>query len=499
MLASIFKPIILWGIGSVVAAGLAGYAVVESYNQTRSEAEIVVEKEMPKVEKSVKVASLPKKQAETKTAEQSAVASAPEHPLPKFDILRVETDGSAVIAGTAPAGSMVEILDGDTIIATEKAGSTNEFVVILDKPLAPGGHDLVIRATLDGGKKLISSQSGIVNIPDGKSELLAMLTEPGKASKLLQLPQLKQEAPKEAPVEASKVEGQPVVEMAEKPEPTPATSILVEAKTEETKIASLEQQPKQAEKAEGSKQIAKVEELAKPLVPVLIQAAEVEGKKIFIAGTGLPGTNVHIYIDGKFLGKTKVGAEGSYVFEGIGGLDAGRHAVRADMVGENSTDVMARAVVSLLHEPVASVKIAKAAPKETMVEKAAETASKTVNPVPKSEMNSAMKKEVAMAAKPEDAKIGAATVKSTKEPMKMAAVEEKVETASDTTGSVAEITTGSSVIIRKGDSLWRVSQRRYGQGVRYTTIFEANRDQIRDPNLIYPGQIFEIPAFKEKS
>jgi nucleoid-associated protein YgaU len=49
------------------------------------------------------------------------------------------------------------------------------------------------------------------------------------------------------------------------------------------------------------------------------------------------------------------------------------------------------------------------------------------------------------------------------------------------------------VIIRRGDSLWRISQRVYGQGVRYTTIYLANRDQIRDPNKIYPGQVFGVP------
>lgn len=408
--------------------------------------------------------------------------------------------------------------------------------------LPRGGHDLVIRATLDGGKKLTSAQAGIVNIPDGKSELLAMLTETGKASKILQLPEPKQAASKEAapeakddtskvvvkevPVEAPKVEKTATVEMVEKPKSASmpeVTTASVEAKKEETKIASLEQQPtvkgeeksaaapviseqpKQAEKVDAPKQIAKVEELTKPLVPVLIQAAEVEGKKIFIAGMGLSGSSVHIYIDGKFLGKTQVGAEGSYVFEGIGGLDAGRHAVRADMVGENSTEVMARAVVSLLHEPVivAPVKVAKVEPKtatpEVVVEKTAETASKTVESAPKSEMKSAMKKEVAMAAEPEGTKMDSAVEQPKKEPMKVASAEDKTEIASDAVSNVAEITTGSSVIIRKGDSLWRVSQRRYGQGVRYTTIFEANRDQIRDPNLIYPGQVFEIPEFKEKS
>ena len=44
------------------------------------------------------------------------------------------------------------------------------------------------------------------------------------------------------------------------------------------------------------------------------------------------------------------------------------------------------------------------------------------------------------------------------------------------------------------DSLWRISRRVYGAGVRYTVIFDANQEQIRDPNLIFPGQIFVLPG-----
>ena len=50
------------------------------------------------------------------------------------------------------------------------------------------------------------------------------------------------------------------------------------------------------------------------------------------------------------------------------------------------------------------------------------------------------------------------------------------------------------VVVQPGNSLWRIARRLYGQGIRYTTIFVANQDQIRDPALIYPGQIFIVPG-----
>jgi nucleoid-associated protein YgaU len=50
-----------------------------------------------------------------------------------------------------------------------------------------------------------------------------------------------------------------------------------------------------------------------------------------------------------------------------------------------------------------------------------------------------------------------------------------------------------SVIVQPGNSLWRIARRHYGLGTRYTTIYGANQDQIRDPDLIYPGQVFALP------
>jgi len=49
------------------------------------------------------------------------------------------------------------------------------------------------------------------------------------------------------------------------------------------------------------------------------------------------------------------------------------------------------------------------------------------------------------------------------------------------------------VVVQPGNSLWRLARRTLGEGTRYTVIYQANRDRIRDPDLIYPGQVFEVP------
>lgn len=53
------------------------------------------------------------------------------------------------------------------------------------------------------------------------------------------------------------------------------------------------------------------------------------------------------------------------------------------------------------------------------------------------------------------------------------------------------------VVVQPGNSLWRIARRAYGRGAQYTIIYEANADQIRDPDLIYPGQIFDVPQTDE--
>jgi nucleoid-associated protein YgaU len=52
---------------------------------------------------------------------------------------------------------------------------------------------------------------------------------------------------------------------------------------------------------------------------------------------------------------------------------------------------------------------------------------------------------------------------------------------------------GGTYTVQQGNSLWLIARQLFGQGTRYTAIYTVNREQIRDPNKIYPGQLFKLP------
>jgi len=55
---------------------------------------------------------------------------------------------------------------------------------------------------------------------------------------------------------------------------------------------------------------------------------------------------------------------------------------------------------------------------------------------------------------------------------------------------------GLNILIKPGDMLWTIAYRIYGDPLKYIQIFEENKEQITNPDLIFPGQLFSIPTIK---
>ena len=69
-------------------------------------------------------------------------------------------------------------------------------------------------------------------------------------------------------------------------------------------------------------------------------------------------------------------------------------------------------------------------------------------------------------------------------------VAHRVEITFSPSGQMPE---DGKITVESGASLWRIARKIYGTGYEYMAIYKANKEQIRDPNLIYPGQVIEVP------
>ncbi len=399
-MAKSFAPIFFTAAG-VVVAGIIGYVILKSELTNQKTAITVSETGASIVQQEVEAAlqtppaPVPSP-SPRKIIEPEVEASADEEPkevdTPSFDIIRVERSGDAVVAGKANANETVRLVgDEDKVVAETNSSASGEFVFVLDTPLEAGKHQLTLQVkSHDNNEEVRSSEIAIIDVPEPKSigGVTVLLADTGKPSKILQTP-----------------------------EPQPEKAVSAAAK-ETVSVAK----PAKQEAGEAKDPT------------LLIEAADVEAGKIFVAGRGEANKQVNLYMDNKLLGKTKVAKTDAFLFEIDKNIEPGRYDLRVDMTDTNAAEVISRAEVNLVHQP-----------------------------------DSAIKEELQI--------VGAVDA-------------DKTDIDKDTK---KEITTGSAVIIRRGDSLWTVARRNYGAGIRYTTIFDANRDQVRNPHRIYPGQVLQIP------
>ncbi|MER9404956.1 LysM peptidoglycan-binding domain-containing protein [Mesorhizobium caraganae] len=379
--------------------------------------------------------------AKATPAPAPADATAPAAPaaagsvVPSFDVVRVESNGSIVVAGNAAPNSRVEILNGSTVLGSTVAGTDGAFVIVLDDPLKPGDYTIALRSTT-GDVVTPSMQTAVVSVPkDAAGQVLAMVEEPGKPAELLTVPapETKPAAPAAGDQAAAPAAEAPAVPAGTAPAaPAPAT-------------------PPAAAVAEPK---------------IVVEAIEIDGNKIFVAGLADAGRKVRAYANDILLGDALTSPDGHFLVEATRDIPVGSYTIHVDGLDADGVKVVARAAVPFEREPGDAV--AAVAPAETKPAEPAE---------PKPAAPAAAEAPAAPAAP------------ATVPPAGVAAATPDVP---ETVAPKLEHADGA-VIIRRNDTLWRISRRVYGHGVRYSTIYLANQDQISDPDRIWPGQVFKVP------
>ena len=304
------------------------------------------------------------KSAESSEAEGQIAAlppdAAPPLMAPQFDIVRVEPNGEAVIAGRSEPGSVVVLLDGEEEIGRVTADETGAWVIIVARPLSPGDHQLGLRAEMPDGSVQLSETLVIVSVPEPTLEVAS-----GEAGEERQV------AAETAP-------------------------LAVETQREGLSASRVLQQPEDAGLRDQT---------------LLLNAVDYDADGfVVVSGRSQPGARVVVYLDEEPLGSVVADANGHWQLAPDTPVASGLHRLRVDQVGD-SGDVLARVATLFSRAELAG-------------------------------------------GFPED----------------------------------------RFVIVQPGNSLWRIARRTYGQGVRYSVIFQANSDQIVDPDLIFPGQIFLVPS-----
>ena len=479
--------------------------------------------------------------ANAPASETPPEAAAPAGPiLPSFDVVRVEPDGSLVIAGKAAANALVELLSADTVIANGMANTEGDFVIVLDQPLKPGDYQMVLRSVVEGGPATVSQETATISVPESPGgQVLAMVEQPGKPSELMAVPQ-----PDKPADQAAKPADEPApADVASAPANSPpAGGNAAVAPATEGQAAAVPDAttPADAKPAAGEAAAATPETTKPDAVSpsVAVEAVEIEGSRIFVAGAAKAGHVVRVYANDLLLGQATASPAGRFLVEAERDLAVGTYVIRADVLGPDGATVIARAAVPFEREPGEAI-AAVAPPASTEAPAQAPPASDqaAVNP-PAAEETAPPKPQDVAAAEPGSQPVAQPTPPTAAEgsalPTEQPAttsdetppaandnepavaaggqppsMEGQVVAAEPPAGSLVlpELSPGeapevlspklqsvkSAVIIRRGDSLWRISRRVYGRGIRYSTIYLANQPQITDPSRIFPGQVFKVP------
>ncbi len=381
---------------------------------------------------------------EAEAGTEAAMATLP----PSFDTVRVDADGSVLVAGRAAAGAMISILVDGAEAASSVADARGTFAALFT--LMPSEAPRVMTLVTPGADGAIVASEAEVIV-----------------------------APFAAPVAVASVP----------PEPAPETTAAPQ-----TEVATAE--PEAAPEPAAGPEILIVDAggvrkqtEAVPVANIVIDtigygaAGEVE-----ITGRGRAGAFARLYLDNVEADTVPIGAEGGWR-AALAGVAAGIYTLRVDQI-DGTGKVSSRFETPFQREAPETV----AAALQSAATPSPEPGAAPAPPRPES---------LATAVAPAEPEVPAVLPQAGTPEMGAAAsvAEVAIAEAPAPSGLAAAPDAPASpstkaviVTVQPGFSLWRIARENYGEGILYVKVYEANKDQIRDPDLIYPGQIFTVPG-----
>ncbi|MDP3862258.1 MAG: LysM peptidoglycan-binding domain-containing protein, partial [Phaeovulum sp.] len=393
---------------------------------------------------------------ESATSAAPAPAAAPAVPQmlaevapPRFDTVRAAPDGSVVIAGQALAGLGVTVLVDGVEAAQALASARGQFVAMFSLPHSEAPRALTLRIALADGR-VIGSEQTVILTPS----LVAPAEVPATvASAAPGAPVSEVEA--DTPVQLATAEPPAAVQTAQAATEAPAPAATTEPPTTaEVAPAVVATGTAEAPAADSPVVVSPAADTPAQvaLEPVAPRAllADASGITVLEPAPAAPGLPEALVID-----SISYDARGAVVVAGRG---AGAGHVRAYL---DNTERATAQVGAIGHWRIVLDDVAPGI--YTLRIDALDPAGKVT-----SRAESPLKREA-----PE---------------VLAAASAAEAAASADPSLPVVRVVT-----VQKGNTLWGIATQNYGEGILYVKLFEANRDQIRNPDLIYPGQVFTIP------
>ena len=406
---------------------------------------------------------------ETETEVEALAASAAEPMFapvaaPKFDLVRIEDDGSALIAGLAEGtGHVILSVDGIELSdARANLNGSGQFVIFafLPSKMTPQALRLHLY-TEDGAEPVIST------------EIVFVAAAPKVEPKL--------SAPTEELAAASDTDTEAVpaeVAQSEAPQAAAPPTVIM---SDDAGVRILQD--------------------SGPILTVSIDTISYTlTGDVSIGGRAAGRGFVRIYLDNKAITTSRISDSGYWTVDLLN-VEAGIYTLRVDELN-SAGDVLSRTETPFKREKPAELVALmadsnEAAPEEMLV------AAEALEP----EVTTG---DVVASAADKDTEITQTTVEVQAEVADFAASDTPgAELAPGASGAAAAVSEGEPAAsdaalrapsvtfrvktVQPGSTLWAIAKESYGEGIEYFKVFEANKERIRDPDLIYPGQVFEIP------
>jgi nucleoid-associated protein YgaU len=406
---------------------------------------------------------------ETETEVEALAASAAEPMFapvaaPKFDLVRIEDDGSALIAGLAEGtGHVILSVDGIELSdARANLNGSGQFVIFafLPSKMTPQALRLHLY-TEDGAEPVISTEIVFVAAaPKVEPKLSATTEELAAAS--------------DTDTEAVPAE----VAQSEVPKAAAPPTVII---SDDAGVRILQD--------------------SGPILTVSIDTISYTlTGDVSIGGRAAGRGFVRIYLDNKAITTSRISDSGYWTVDLLN-VEAGIYTLRVDELN-SAGDVLSRTETPFKREKPAELVALmadsnEAAPEEMLV------AAEALEP----EVTTG---DVVASAADKDTEITQTTVEVQAEVADFAASDTPgAELAPGASGAAAAVSEGEPAAsdaalrapsvtfrvktVQPGSTLWAIAKESYGEGIEYFKVFEANKERIRDPDLIYPGQVFEIP------